>query len=422
MAKRNGSFPESVQPGIPSLSQTPEGWLRAPLNRFLREIKRPVTMTDDDEYKLVTVKRSRGGVEERSIMRGRDIKVKSQFFVKADDFLISRRQIVHGACAIVPQDLHGAIVSNEYAVLGVKKEFDLEFLKYLSNTMYFQQTCFHSSIGVHVEKMIFKLNRWLKWDFNIPPYPEQKKMVQILSAWDKAIETVDKLIENRQKEKKWLMQNLLTGKKRLSGFSGEWKKTTLEMVAETYSGGTPSRDTPCYYGGDIPWIKSGEVNNRYITDTEETITQAGLSSSSAKMIKKGDVLVALYGATAGVVGMSKIDAAINQAILCVAPYNNLNNVFLMYYLDMCMENTKRLVQGGQPNLNAGIIRAVEMYLPDKFEQEEISKCISCCENAQHNYMQQRDNLITMKSALMQQLLTGKRRVKVNKTHSPAVAG
>jgi hypothetical protein len=74
MAKRNGSYPESVQPGVPQLSKTPAGWSRVPLGKFLTEIKRPVDMDDDHQYMLVTVKRSRGGAEERGVMLGRDKK------------------------------------------------------------------------------------------------------------------------------------------------------------------------------------------------------------------------------------------------------------------------------------------------------------------------------------------------------------
>ena len=87
MAKRKGSYPESVQPGIPKLFATPDGWSRVPLGKFLTEVKRPVKMDDSHLYKLVTVKRSRGGAEERSMMYGRDIKVKSQFYVEPRIFL-----------------------------------------------------------------------------------------------------------------------------------------------------------------------------------------------------------------------------------------------------------------------------------------------------------------------------------------------
>jgi type I restriction enzyme S subunit len=124
------SFPPSVQPGMPRLGRLPNGWTKAPLSRFLKEVRRPLKMGDDTEYRLVTVKRSRGGVVERSVLAGREISVKSQFYVRSGDFLISKRQIVHGACALVPNVLDGSIVSNEYAVLNGNGKIDLKFLSY----------------------------------------------------------------------------------------------------------------------------------------------------------------------------------------------------------------------------------------------------------------------------------------------------
>lgn len=228
---KDSAFPPSVQPGIPRLGRLPEGWVKAPLSRYLREVRRPLKMGNDTEYRLVTVKRSRGGVVERSVTAGRDISVKSQFYVRSGDFLISKRQIVHGACGLVPDSLDGSIVSNEYAVLNGSGEIDLRFLSYLSHSRIFQQTCFHSSIGVHVEKMIFKLDRWLSWDFHLPPLPEQQKIAEILGTWDKAIETTEALLANARTQKRALMQSLLTGTRRFPGFEDQpWREVRLGDV------------------------------------------------------------------------------------------------------------------------------------------------------------------------------------------------
>jgi type I restriction enzyme S subunit len=97
-----------------------------------------------------------------------------------------------------------------------------------------------------------------------------------------------------------------------------WTIKSLGDLADTYSGGTPSRRNPIYYDGEIPWIKSGEINQRFIKDVEERISDAALRKSSAKIVKPGTILVAMYGATAGVIGISEISAAINQAILAIA--------------------------------------------------------------------------------------------------------
>jgi type I restriction enzyme S subunit len=211
----NGGFPSSVQPGIPMLPPTPTGWRRIHLGEHLREARRPVALIEDQTYTLITVKRSRGGVQKRETLRGSEVKTPSQFFVRAGDFLISKRQIVHGACGIVPPELDGAVVSNEYAVLNTDGEIDLRFLRYLSESRYFQQTCFHSSIGVHVEKMIFNTERWLRWPFNIPPLAQQKRIVEILDAATAEVDLIARQLAALKQEKSALMAQLLTGKRRV---------------------------------------------------------------------------------------------------------------------------------------------------------------------------------------------------------------
>jgi len=211
----NGGYPASVQPGIPNLPPAPAGWHRTALGQHLTEVRRHAALRADDEYRLVTVKRSRGGVELRETLTGREIKTPSQFYVRTGDFLISKRQIVHGACGIVPAELDGAVVSNEYAVLNSDGQIDLRFLRYLSESRYFQQTCFHSSIGVHVEKMIFKTERWLKWPFNIPPLPVQQRIVEVLDTARREVELIAAQIERLKQEKAALMADLLTGKRRV---------------------------------------------------------------------------------------------------------------------------------------------------------------------------------------------------------------
>ena len=220
----NGGFPASVQPGVPTLPPAPAGWQRVQLRDFVKEVRRPVALVDNESYTLVTVKRSRGGVELREVLQGKEVKTPTQFYVRAGDFLISKRQIVHGACGIVPPDLDGAVVSNEYAVLN-SDGIDLKFLRYLSESRYFQQTCFHSSIGVHVEKMIFKTDHWLNWPFNIPPLEQQKYIVEVLDAASRELATITEQLELLKREKVALMSQLLTGKRRV-------KLHQVEMAVE----------------------------------------------------------------------------------------------------------------------------------------------------------------------------------------------
>ena len=165
-------------------------------------------MDDDKTYSLVTVKRRYGGVVSRGIFKGASIKVKSQFVVHKNDFLISKRQIVHCACGLVPNDLDGSIVSNEYSVLIPQKGCDIQFIKYFAQQESVKESFLKCSIGIHIEKMLFKLNDWLKQEFLFPSFEEQKKIADFLINLDCVIEVQNQKIEALKVHKKGLMQKL----------------------------------------------------------------------------------------------------------------------------------------------------------------------------------------------------------------------
>lgn len=248
----------------------------------------------------------------------------------------------------------------------------------------------------------------------IPPLEVQQKIASILSTWDKAIELKEKLIEQKKQQKKGLMQKLLTREVRLPGFEGKWRSLRILNFCNTYSGGTPSRTRKEFYeNGTIPWIKSGELNSRKVTQTEEYITEKALAISTAKLVNPETILLALYGATAGVVAMSKIRASINQAILAIVPNDNCDNNFLFYYLENHMDKvTKKYTQGGQPNLNADIVKKMVVKLPSIEEQKAIANILSNIDNNIELLEKELNGLKQQKKGLMQLLLTGKVRVKV----------
>ena len=217
-------YPASVCPGIPKLGPRPKGWKTLSFNDAIEIVSRPAKIEDEREYQLVIAKRNRIGVVPRTVLKGELIKTKTQFYVRSGDFLIANRQIVHGGCGLVPDSLDGAIVSNEYTTLRAKSGVWLPFFSYFSHSTHFQQTCFHSSIGVDVEKMVFKLRWWLKHQFHLPPLNEQIEISNILSAWDNIIKKTSNLLAAKQRRKKALMQQLLTGKRRLPGFQISPKK------------------------------------------------------------------------------------------------------------------------------------------------------------------------------------------------------
>lgn len=396
--KLKSSFPESVQPGLPALGLLPDGWQRSPLGERVTEIQRPLKLHDGIKYDLVTVKRNRGGAIKRETLCGKEIKVKSQYKVHANDFLISKRQIVHGACALVPDELDGAIVSNEYAVLHTKNNLDTNFLKYLSETIYFQQTCFHSSIGVHVEKMVFKLDRWFKWEFNFPPFPEQQKIAHILSTWDAAIDCTQKLLENSRQQKKALMQQLLTGKKRLPGFDGECKYSKLSELATVKKGEQLNKSSLNSCGEYEAWnggVSPSGFTNKWNTEGN-TIT-----------ISEG-------GNSCGYVGFTRSKFWCGGHCYKLQSFSD-NTIFLFY----CLKHQERQIMSlrvgsGLPNIQQPTLKSFLLPIPlNPKEQAAIAKVLSTADAVTAQYEAKLANLKTQKRGLMQQLLTGKRRVKID---------
>ncbi len=107
-----------------------------------------------------------------------------------------------------------------------------------------------------------------------------------------------------------------------------WIWTNIGDISVLFSGGTPSRGNSSYFKGDIPWVKSGELNYNIITDTEEKISQEALDSSSAKIVPANTLLIALYGATVGKLAKLGIEATTNQAIASILTFSNFNQDFL----------------------------------------------------------------------------------------------
>lgn len=152
-----------------------------------------------------------------------------------------------------------------------------------------------------------------------------------------------------------------------------WILTTIGDIADTTSGGTPLRSHGEYYGGIIPWVKSGELRDRTINEVEETITEIGLKNSSAKIFKKDTIVVALYGATVGKTGILGIDASTNQAVCAIIPRNySFTPKYMFYWLQSQRQNLiNQSIGGAQPNISQGIIRSQLIPLPPFQEQDRI---------------------------------------------------
>ena len=287
----------------------------------------------------------------------------------------------------------------------------------------------------------------IKKQFRLPTIDlgRQRKIAFILSTIDTAIEQTEALIEKYQHIKAGLMHDLFTrgvlpnGQLRpprehapelyqetaIGWIPREWVVKPLGNLCEMTSGGTPHRNVPGYWGGSIPWIKTGEIKYQEISDTEEHITQRGLSASSAKIFPAGTIVMAMYGegVTRGRVAILATPCASNQACIGFIFGNQVQSNYMYYFFEYSYGALRDLSNdGSQKNLSSGLLRQFEIRHPiAKTEQEHIAIRLSALDRLLARETRHLLNLNNQKLGLMQDLLTGKVPVTVGAALSAAAA-
>ena len=392
-----------------------EDWEQRKVGDILSDIERPIVMEDDKTYQLVTVKRRNEGVVSRGFLKGKDILVKNYFQIKEGDFLISKRQVIHGANGYVPKKLDNAVVSNEYMVAVGNESISSAFWTLMSQRKEMYKMYLFSSYGVDVEKMVFNVDDWKKRSVIIPRLKEQKSIVSFFASLDNLITLHQRKYEKLQNMKKACLEKMFpqngsnVPEIRFKGFTEAWEQRKLGDISESYSGGTPTAGKKEYYDGDIPFIRSGEISG---DKTELFITDEGLNNSSAKMVQIGDILYALYGATSGEVSISKLKGAINQAILAIQPHQNYDSQFLMQWLRKSKDNIiGTYLQGGQGNLSGNIVKELIIDVPTYEEQKEIGAYFYKLDHLITLHQRELEKLQNIKKSMLEKMFVSEKKEK-----------
>ena len=241
----------------------------------------------------------------------------------------------------------------------------------------------------------------------VPKIEEQDYISKLFFSLDNTLQLHERKCEELALIKQALLQKLFPKKDevipevRYKSFSAAWEQRKLGGVAKFYSGGTPSVGVSDYYDGTIPFIRSAEINS---TSTELYLSELGLQNSSAKMVHRGDILYALYGATSGEVGISKINGAINQAILAIIPHKGYNSEFLEQWLRKNKEAIiKTYLQGGQGNLSGAIVKQIKVSFPSFDEQQKIGKSFQKIDSLITLHQRKLEKLKQLKKFLLQNM-------------------
>ncbi len=249
-----------------------------------------------------------------------------------------------------------------------------------------------------------------------PSYPEQQKIAEILSTWDRAIETAQALLATACRQKRALMQSLLTGKRRFPEFEGQaWREVRLGDVAEVRLGGTPSRNQPEYWqGGQNTWLSIADLGPKYLSTSKEKITDQGAVKSNVKLLPSGTVVMS-FKLTIGKLGITGTPLYTNEAICGFVPWAegifDPEFLFQLLHVTDLLQDVDQAVKG--KTLNKAKLNEIMVQLPALEEQKRIAAFLLTADREVENAETQIEHLRTEKKALMQQLLTGKKRVVVD---------
>lgn len=265
------------------------------------------------------------------------------------------------------------------------------------------------------------INQITKKDFQsiqvtVPDKPEQEEIARTLSQFDTYIDDLAELIEKKKGIREGALEDLISGKTRIVGFSGERKEFSInDITCEVITGGTPSTSRREYYGGNIPWLASAEIHQKRITKPTTYITELGLQNSSAKIAPEKSVLIALagQGKTRGTAAYLTKPMALNQSLAALVTNEKCNSEFLYYLIESMYSSLRELSSGdgGRGGLNKKLIKGVLVTIPvDVDEQEAIANTLLAMDEEIRDLETERDKIIQIREGAMDDLLTGRVRL------------
>lgn len=354
---------------------------------------------DSDDFKIETTRQVFASAPSRA-----------RRIVKQGDILMSTVRPNLQGFSLIRNEVKDLIASTGFAVITTNKcsnEFLFQFLFSSGIERQFYQLLVGSNYPAINSSDVRKLK------IPLPPLPEQKAIAQMLSTADAAIHTTDKLIAQKELRKKWLMQQLLTGKKRLKGFDGEWKETAIGEMGIIQTGNTPSKLDPKNWDGKHNWCTADDMKSKYVSNTLQKLSDKGWET--ARIAKANSVLVTCI-ASIGVNAIAKVDTGFNQQINSITPSTNYNVEFI-YYLILFSKN--KLMEyagaGALPMLNKNTFMSIKFKIPILEEQTAIAQVLQAADKEISLLKAKAEKLREQKKGLMQQLLTGKVRLKINNT-------
>lgn len=337
----------------------------------------------------------------------------SNIKIRPQDILISKDGTIGKVAYLGMIPKAGTLNSGIFVIRANDSKIDQVFLSKIFMSFYFEDFLNRLVAGSTINHLYQK--DFVKFSFPLPNSEEQTAIATALSDADSLISVLTKKIEKKKAIKQGLMQQLLTGKKRLPGFGGDWIKKEVSSVSDILRGGSP-RPIENYIvkSGGVNWIKIGDVDSsaKYIFRTNEQIIKSGIQYS--RFVHSGDLLLS-NSMSFGRPYILKTEGCIHDGWLVIQNYDKYFDKEFLYYLlgsDEVLKQYKSLAAGSSVlNLNKDIVGKVVLIFPPSIsEQTAIANILSDCDSEIAALEEKRDKYKEIKQGMMQQLLTGKIRL------------
>lgn len=340
-----------------------------------------------------------------------DMELPERVIVRENDILICVRngskQLI-GKCALINEKAKNSAFGAFMSILRTSINQTYTLYQFQS---YIIQKQIEEVMGATINQITNKnLSNFI---IPIPPKEEQIAIANALSDVDALITSLEKLIAKKESIKTATMQQLLTGKKRLNGFTGEWEKKSLGDICEVVSGGTPSTLISRYWNGNINWYTPTEIGlQKYISESNRKITLEGLQNSSAKILPIGTLLLTSR-AGIGDVSILMSEGCTNQGFQSLITKKN-NNYEFVYYLVATLTNKFLEKASGSTflEISPNQVKSIDIEIPSTLqEQQAIAKILSDMDNEIEALKTKLSKTKAMKDGMMSELLSGQTRFK-----------
>ncbi len=395
-------------------------WIQGHLNDVIDSLVAGVSVNSGEQdgssnffvLKTSAISKGKLNLSEKKPVLSREV-ARLKCSLRQETILISRMNTPElvGECAYVACDNPQIYLPDRIWQTNFKKDVDIsvKWLNYLLGSKKYRSLIQNCATGTSNSMKNISKEKLLGLEILYPSFREQTSIAEALSDVDSLISSLQKLIEKKKAIKQGAMQELLTGKKRLPGFSGEWEKYKVREIGVVVTGSTPPRSNRNLWGGNFSWVSARDFIGKYISFSYEHVTSEG--KNYCRILPAGSVLVTCI-ASIGLNGIAAIPLATNQQINAIICNNDFYNEIVYYSLVYNKEKLKLMAgQTAVPIISKQQFEAFEIFLPrNVLEQKAIAKVLSDMDSEIEQLENKLAKYQQIKQGMMQELLTGRIRL------------